>query len=270
MQATPITTTHRLFILLVFLAVTPYSFSTSLQSTTPIKLATAENFTPYAYIKEPGKWQGIDYEISSAIFKAVNIQFRPIALPRARISRRLEHGQIDGLLSTAPYNNKQHLNKLWLSLPIYTAETSVFSLKSFLLKPDDTSFLTTNKYRLGLIKNYSYQEANINFNSTSKIIEVQRDQQLAELLAVGRIDLAISEDISFIYQARHLGLFKTIIPIIELSSRPVRIALTPDFIKKNPTLPNKINKVITQLLNDGVIDAIIIKYVSLDRFSQLK
>jgi len=266
-QTAPIMAISPLIILLVFLTLSPYSFSANLGNTISIKLATAENFAPYAYTNENKQWQGIDYDITSEIFKILDIQFKPTALPRARITKMLNHNSIDGLLSTAAYNEPVSLDKLWLSIPIYTSEVSVFSLKLNPHKVNNISILNDKKYRLGALKEYSYHEANISLNNSPNILKVHRDQQLVELLILGRIDLAISEDISFIYQARRLGKFDLIEPLLEISSKPVRIALTKDFIKQHPSLPQKINYTITQLLNNGFIDLLIIKYMSLDRFS---
>jgi polar amino acid transport system substrate-binding protein len=271
-QEDPIKATLHLITFLAFLLLAPYSFSNSQVNSTPIKLATAESFLPYASYNgnKMRQWKGIDYDIALAIFQAIDVQLKPTALPRTRITRMLKNKQIDGLLSTSAYNEKLSLSKLWLSTPIYTSEVSVFSLKSRSLEIDDLSFLEAGKHHLGILKEYSYQEKDLVISEQTRVLEVSRDKQLVELLLAKRIDLAISEDISFIFQARSLGYFDAIEPVFEISSRPVSIALTQSIIEQYPDLPNKINAAIVHLLENGFIDSVIIKHLSLDQFSHSK
>lgn len=270
MQVAPIKAIYHFFFLLVLLTLSPSSFSNNLESSAPIRLATAESFFPYASFQKTRQWKGIDYDIALAVFKAINVQFKPTALPRTRITKMLKNKQIDGLLSTSAYNEKLSLSKLWLSTPIYTSEVSVFSLKSRSLEIDNLSFLDAGKYHLGKLKEYSYKEEGLVISEQTRVLEVSRDKQLVELLLAKRIDLAISEDISFIYQARSLGYFDAIEPVFEISSSPVSIALTQSIIEQHPELPNKINRVIAHLLENGFIDSVIIKYLSLDQFNYPK
>ena len=270
MQAAQIKALYRVFSLLVLFTLSTSSLANSLENTLPIKLATAENFFPYASGHQTQQWKGIDYDIALAVFKDIGIQFIPTALPRTRITRMLANKKIDGVLSTSAYNEALSLSKLWLSMPIYSSEVSVFSLKSRALEINDLSFWNTGKHHLGVLKEYSYQKMNLVASEKINILEVSRERQLVELLLAKRIDLAISEDISFIYQARNLGYFDAIEPVFEISSRPVSIALTQSVIEQHPELPNKINRNITQLLDNGFIDSVIIKHLSLDQFNTVQ
>jgi len=102
-QVAPFKAISHLFFVLVFFILSPSSFSNNLESTPPIKLATAESFLPYASIQKTQQWKGIDYDIALAVFKAIGIQFKPTALPRTRITRMLKNKQIDGLLSASEF-----------------------------------------------------------------------------------------------------------------------------------------------------------------------
>lgn len=230
-----------------------------------LSLATAEQFAPYAYQNDVGVWTGIDIDILTAVFKQAGIEFVVAGFPRSRITLMLEKDMLDGLVSTASYNENDQLEMLWQSDRLYYSEISAFSLNVFpSAKATEKGFLMNTHYRLGVLNEFSYLVEGTELAERDNLIKVHRDQQLVDLLSIGRVDLIISEDISFIYTARRSGKFASIKPLLEITSRPVSIALSRKVIEAHPDFADRINKSIIQLRKSGFIDAVIVKYLTLN------
>jgi ABC-type amino acid transport substrate-binding protein len=177
----------------------------------------------------------------------------------------LEKDLLDGLVSTASYNENDQLDMLWQSDRLYHSEVSAFSLVAF--QPEhflDKRFLMNTNYRLGVLNEFSYMVDGTELALRDNLIKVHRDQQLVDLLMIGRVDLIISEDISFIYTARLSGKFENIKPVLEITSRPVSIALAKKVIDAHPDFVPKINDSILLLRKSGFIDSVIVKYLRLE------
>jgi polar amino acid transport system substrate-binding protein len=253
-------------VLCVGLCVAPLSYGKDAAVTENLlRLATTEQFAPYAYQQNDKSWVGIDVDIVSAVLKQVGINFKIGAFPRARITIMLNTPSLDGLLSTAPYNEEVVLKQLWQSTPIYYSEVSVFALDTFPAEAlQGKDFLLNPRNRLGVLDEFSYVVDGQELANRANLIKVQRDQQLIDLLSIGRVDLVISEDISFIYTARSVGRFDHLKPLLEITSRPVSIALDRKVIEQRPGLSEKINQSILQLQQSGFIDSVIVKYLTIE------
>lgn len=228
-----------------------------------ITFATAERFAPYAFLENNSTWQGIDYDILKMICIKLGIPFQVRAFPRPRISFLLDNGKIDGLVSTSPYSDTVRLKQMWLSDSLYSAETSAFAKKTFDAASVETAEkLFSSELRFGVIKDSGVARGITEVHADQHFIQVLRDEQLLDLLDIQRIDVAVSEDISFIYSARQTGKFDTVNLLVELTSRPVSIALKQSIVDEFPELPEKINKVIHEMKENGDIDNLIVNYLS--------
>lgn len=230
-----------------------------------VRLATAERFAPYAFRNESGEWTGIDYDIVKKVFDLADVNLTLHDYPRARITLMLEKQQLDGLLTTTPYNDELMLSRMWRSHILYHSEVSVFGKKSELIgviKLEEV--LDASKYRLGILNNFGYRVPGHDLAARSNLISVHRDEQLVDLLLIKRIDMAVSEDISFIYAARHAKLFEQVTPVIEVASRPISVALLSDLVQAHPELTVRIDQAIREIKSSGYIDTIMVKYLSLE------
>ncbi len=229
----------------------------------PLRLATASDFVPYAYRLANGEWTGIDVEIVHRIFEELDIPFKIVDLPRKRITLMLQEGVIDGLVSTSAYQIEEMLQQMWLSSEIYSSEVSLFA-RADTIAIDPEQLLSANQeLRLGMLSEFTSDLRVKNQLPEKQILRVLRDEQLVNLMKIGRIDLAISEDIAFIYQARKIGYFDQVKPVAELASRASRFALVASVKERFPDLPDKINHRIEHLLSSGVIDDVIVSYLTL-------
>ncbi len=229
-----------------------------------LQLATVIDFAPYAYQKSDGSWEGIDYEIIRTIFDGLQIGFSIRQLPRKRITKLLEEGGIDGLVSTTPYNVQDVLRHMWRSDTLYHSEVSAFGLRLRMFDKDVKSFFSNaGKYRLGLLREFYYVIEGHELTGRENVIRVNREEQLIELLMIERIDLALSEDISLIYKARKNGHFDNIKPVVEVASRPVYLALRRQVMERYPQLGLRINQKIETIVRSGFVDNVIVKYLTL-------
>lgn len=228
-----------------------------------IKLATVSDLAPYAYRSEDNAWQGIDFDIVQLVFERVGIQFDVYSFPRARVGLMLKSGRLDGILTTSGYNDEAILSQMWLSDTLYDSDVSLFSLKTHALMKQsfDVDDLLVSNYRLGLHRAYSYEiPAGLD---KARQISVHYDQQLVDLLEIGRIDMAIAEDISFVYSARMSGKFDMLAVVAEVSNQPIKMVLAKSVVAEDPDLPDKINQAISALRDEGKVDLIILKHLSL-------
>ncbi|MCP5163099.1 MAG: transporter substrate-binding domain-containing protein [Hahellaceae bacterium] len=226
---------------------------------TTLVLGTAENFAPYAFRDADGHWLGIDVEIARHLFP--DLEVKVVSYPRARLEMMTKYGEIDGLLSTSGFFNDNVNDFVVLSDAVYESEVSAFCLKIRAIPKPLEVFDDTAGYRLGVLNGYSYSLGGHSIESHARVMHVQRDQQLIDLLKFGRIDIAVSEDISFIYRARLSNEFDIIKPVIEVASRPVSIALNKSIVASEPQLLKRLNTAIAKAVEDESIDQIILSYL---------
>ena len=228
----------------------------------PISLASSEHFEPYVFYEDDRAVKGIDFELVQKIFNEIGLPFVIYGYPRKRITMMLENQTLDGLATTTSYAELATLEKMWLSEPLYHSEVSAFALEG-------------SNYRVGLLENensmigvpheFENTYKNVGEKYASHAIKVQRDRQLVDLLMAKRIKYAISEDISFIYQARKHGVFQQIKVVEEITSRPVYLALSKSTLEQHAGLDKKINQQIKQLREKGFIDELIVRYLQIDQ-----
>ncbi len=231
-----------------------------LDQRTELVLGTADNFAPYAYRDTRGEWAGIDVEIARHLFPGLKVKVA--GFPRVRLEMMTRLGEIDGLLSTSSYVGDDLAPYLVLSSPVYESEVSAFCLKVRMIDKPSAIFDASQGFRLGALSGTNYRLGGYDIDGHARVIRVQRDQQLLDLLRFGRIDIAVSEDISFMYRAHLTQQFELVKPLIEISSRPVSIALNKLIVEKEPQLLERLNQAISRSVKDESIDKIILSYLS--------
>ncbi|WP_148212669.1 substrate-binding periplasmic protein [Hahella chejuensis] len=230
-----------------------------------LTLAAAEEVEPYVYHSEDGETTGIDYEIVRETLTRAGVRFDLKSFPRPRITLMLGQGALDGLLTTTGYNDKDALNALWLSSPLYTSTVSTFIRKKKAAEEEAGvgNDRLKNCRQVGVLRGFNYRFPSLDMTHFKSVVEVNGAEQLVKLTMYGRVDCAITEDITFMYQARRLGYFNDVTIVDEVVNRPVVIALSRQLVDANKGLDTRINQVIEDLKSRDVIDNIIIKYLSL-------
>ncbi|MCP5170250.1 MAG: transporter substrate-binding domain-containing protein [Hahellaceae bacterium] len=235
-----------------------------------LSLATSEDFAPYVYFSTSGELRGIDYDIVREIFRRLDIQLKVSLLPRRRITKMLLNGELDGVISTTSYNDATALQQMWQSQPMYQSSVVIFSSKNNTADLDKTyrnhQFLPTGGGKVGLLETFDYSPMGQNnvSNMTQNAIIVRTDSQLVKLLLSARISYAITEDISFSYQARKAGKLQDFNNLEEVFTRPVNVALHADIITRHPELTDKLNHTIDRLVKEDFIAKTIYQYLKLE------
>ena len=88
-------------------------------------------------------------------------------------------------------------------------------------------------------------------------VTVRTDAQLVNLLLFQRITHAITEDLSFSYQARKMGKFEQLHNCSEVYSRPVKLALSRAVVEERPGLAEDINRTIDVMTREDFIANVI-------------
>jgi polar amino acid transport system substrate-binding protein len=240
------------------------------ESVKSLLLATSEDFAPYVYVNHDGELSGIDYDIVRELCRRLNIQLKVMLLPRLRITKMLKQGELDGVVSTTSYNDVTELQKMWTSEPLYSSSVAIFSLKDASVDAlkgtyDNNQFTVEGGSRVGMLDAFDYSlmgETSLS-NIRQNAVTVRTDAQLVNLLLFERIAYAVTEDISFSYQARKLGKFDKVANIAEVYSRPVRIALNNSVINRQPGLEDDINRTIGAMIDDDYVANVIYQHLRL-------
>ncbi len=250
-----------------------------------LDLATSEDFAPYVYINENGELAGIDYEIVREICRRLGIELKVSLLPRLRITKMLRSGQMDGVVSTTSYNDEAELATMWTSESLYQSSVSVFTLKerqdsegaasiksvdlpsvppaeavTASARPAESTSCgwpvsAEGSSRVGMLEAFDYSpmgEAEV-ATLLQNAVTVRTDAQLVNLLLFQRISHAVTEDISFSYQARRMGKFEQLHNCEEVYSRPVKLALSRAVIEGRPGLAEDINRTIDVMTREDFI-----------------
>lgn len=234
---------------------------TGFADTSKLNLATATEIEPYVFRQTAGTFAGIDYDLVERVFESARIEFQLKSYPPPRIKLMLERAQLDGLLTTTHFNDDAVLSTMWLSEPLYSSNVVAFALTD---TPGSDSFLEVCS-RIGVLSGFNYHFPNLDLSRFNHIMKVNRTKQLVELLIHQRIDCALSEDITFIYQARRLNHFKDIKILKELANQSISIALSKSVMKNHTELGERLNSIITNIKNKEIVYDIIIKYLKTER-----
>ncbi len=226
----------------------------------PLKLAAAEDVEPYVYHQADGNIGGIDFDIVREIMSRLEVEFRLLSFPRPRISLMLQQGFLDGLLTTTAYNDQGTLGDMWLSDPLYISTVSTIVRKD--PPPTGGASDVLPCIKAGILRDFSYRFPNLDLSRFKNPIEVDSAEQLVKLTMYGRVDCAISEDVTFMYQARRLDYFNDLKIVEEIGTRSIVIALTRRIIEQNPGLDRRINQAIEQVREEDFIDNTIIDYLT--------
>ena len=219
----------------------------------PLILGIAEDFKPFAFRNKQGHWDGIDYRITDRILKELKIPYKLASYPRNRLHLMLAENRIQGLLSSIPFSEGIETSEnAWISVPYYTSNLSVFSLKS---KNLDCSFVLINRPNS---PSFAYlQGMGLTINNP-KALGAHSEKQLLNLLVNHRTDCAIAEELSFFYEVRQRDKLLNDIKINEtISERKVRFVVKPGSPELSALLKTRFNDVLNGLITSGYIDEVI-------------
>lgn len=240
------------FTLLFFSVVSSLVFAeegSPLASTTPqqaITLAAEDSWPPFA--NQFG--QGISHRLITAAFKQSNIEVNSLVVPYSRALMMAEKGAVDGVFNVAREASTEQ-RFVFGTTPLFIATASFYHKKEQAIK-------AANKWDLpkgtvvGVVKSYEYGDE---FPLLVKqrqlnLVQVATQQQLINLLLIGRIDTALMFDLVAKDNLQKMGVSDEVIPAFNNHSSNIYLA----FSKANPKsvlLAQALDKGLLQLKNDG-------------------
>jgi polar amino acid transport system substrate-binding protein len=191
-----------------------------------ITLAAEDSWPPFA--NQFG--QGISHRLIQAAFKQSHIEVTSLVVPYSRALMMAEKGAVDGVFNvTREASTEQRF--IFGQIPLFVATASFYQRQQ-------QPLIAPHKWALpkgaviGVIKSYEYGDE---FPALIKqqqlnIVTVATQQQLINLLLIGRIDAAVMFDLVAEKNLQRMGVDDDIIPIFANHSSDIYLA----FSKENP------------------------------------
>lgn len=211
-----------------------------------ITLAAEDSWPPFA--NQFG--QGISHRLIAAAFKQSNIEVNSLVVPYSRALMMAEKGAVDGVFNvTREVSTEQRF--VFGTTPLFIATASFYYKKEHSIKADNKWDLPKGTI-VGVIKSYEYGDE---FPLLVKqrqlnLVQVATQQQLINLLLIGRIDTALMFDLVAKENVQKMGVSDVVIPAFSNHSSHIYLA----FSKTNPKavlLAQALDKGLLQLKSDG-------------------
>ncbi|MBW0295000.1 amino acid ABC transporter substrate-binding protein [Shewanella xiamenensis] len=199
---------------------------TQSSSSQTVTLAAEDSWPPFA--NQFG--QGISHRLIEAAFKQAHIEVNSLVVPYSRALMMAEKGAVDGVFNvTREASTEQRF--VFGDMPLFVAKASFYQRKQ-------RSLLAENKWQIpkgsnvGVIKSYEYGDEfpELVKQRQLNIVTVATQQQLINLLLIGRIDAAVMFDLVAQENLQKMGVSDEVIAAFDNHSSQIYLA----FSKENP------------------------------------
>jgi len=215
------------------------------------------NYPPF-YTKKNEVACGVGVELAHELFKRMNIKPSVLIYPMSRLLYKMKSGQTDGALFLLKTSERSKY--LRYSIPIMTIPGQLWSAAG--RQGGAIELKDIGKYRVGVTQGYSYGEKFDSLLKKLNTASAYSDYANYKLLLAGKIDVFPGNELVA------KSLFKTHRELnkkfIHGKSSFVNWEFHMVVSKKSPLIKllPEINKHIADLRNEGVIDAIVSKYIN--------
>ncbi|MFV0596062.1 substrate-binding periplasmic protein [Shewanella sp.] len=211
-----------------------------------ITLAAEDSWPPFA--NQFG--QGISHRLIAAAFKQSQVEVNSLVVPYSRALMMAEKGAVDGVFNvTREASTEQRF--VFGNTPLFVAQASFYQRKQ---RP----LLAANKWEIpkgsivGVIKSYEYGDEfpELVKQRQLNVVTVANQQQLINLLMIGRIDAAVMFDLVAQENLQKMGVSDDVIPAFNNHSSEIYLA----FSKENPKaaqFAKELDQGLTQLKANG-------------------
>ena len=223
-----------------------------------LKVGTSADYPPYEYVDETGKMTGFDVELMNEIGKRMGVDLEWVDMPFDSLIAAVQEGKIDLSIACFNYSAERDL-EVDFSDAYYTSEDAFIAGAGFsgtFAKPEDAAnyivgvqsgtvqddWLTSNLVDAGLM-------------DADNLKRYERVDQAALDLNAGRIDILMADYVPAKAILKQYTGFQVLYNG-ELSTGPLNIVLK----NGDSELQGKINKIIKELLAEGFIDELAVKY----------
>ena len=243
-------------IIIVVAAIGIYWYSTLKPAENVLIVGTSADFPPYEYIDEEGNFAGFDVDLINLIAGRLGLRVEWRDMSFDILIGALKGGKIDAIIAAMSITSERQ-QEVDFSVPYYTSE---FAL---LVRSDSLISITEPKdmieYSIGTQTGSSQYEYLTQWIDTGELSEdkvflYERFDQAVLDLVGGRIDIVFTE--------RPMAVKMTEV-------QPVKVAYTWEApsgevgiaVPKGDPLLNDINKVINDLDEQGILDALVMAWL---------
>jgi polar amino acid transport system substrate-binding protein len=231
-----------------------------IQESGTIVVGTSADYPPYEYVDESGNFAGFDIELMTEIAKRLDVDLQWTDMPFDSLIAAVQEGKIDMSISCFNYSEERD-EKVDFSDAYYTSEDAFLVAEDFtgtITNPEDIAI-----YKIGVQSGTVQDEwvttelVDAGLMEESNLSRYERVDQAAMDLQAGRIEVIVADSVPAQALMGQFGGFKIVYEDM-LYTGPINIVLP----EGDSALQEEINSIITELQNEGFIDALAVKYFS--------
>lgn len=218
-----------------------------------ITLAAEDSWPPFA--NQFG--QGISHRLIQAAFKQSHIEVNSLVVPYSRALMMAEKGAVDGVFNVTRENSTEQ-RFIFGKTPLFIATASFYQKKQKPIWADNKWALPKGTV-IGVIKSYEYGDdfPKLVKQQQLNIVTVANQQQLINLLLIGRIDAALMFDLVAKENLKKWAWMMTSFQYLLTTAAIIFLA----FSKENPqaqTLATQLDAGLSQLKATGQYDKLLL------------
>jgi len=215
----------------------------------PVRLCGVE-WPPFTYAENDDIKNGISFRVYQEAFRRLGVTFEAHALPWPRCLRAVEAGIYDAVIDNANLEPFVAGNHPTASYPLAVYVRADFPVDTF-------SWEFMQGKRIGMVRGYDYTPTIANFKGWRPRY-FNNDEQLLRVLQAGRIDYALGDLYSVpILSARIDTEIKRLRPLVD--STDLYLVFNAD----RTDLMRRYDAVISDMIEDGTLDAIYLEFMPL-------
>ena len=224
-----------------------------------IVVGTSADYPPFEFVDESGNIVGFDIDLAYEIGKRLGVEVEIVDMPFDSLIAAVQEGKIDIAIAAFNYTEERD-QAVDFTDPYYYAEDGFLVAEDFagtITQPEDVV-----NYKVG-VQTGSTADGWVTENlveaglmPAENVFRYERMDQAALDVKNGRIDVLITDYIPAQALAEQVGGLKVVYHA-EVSTGPVNI-ITPE---GSTELTEALNEIIAQLLEEGFIDQLSVKWI---------
>lgn len=224
-----------------------------------IVIGTSADYPPFEFVDEAGEMVGFDIDLANEIGRQMDLEVEIIDMPFDSLIASVQEGKID--ISIAAFNYTEERDKtVDFSDAYYYAEDGFMVVDDFggeITKAEDAANYTLGVQTGSTADGWATENlVEAGLMPEENLFRYERMDQAALDVKNGRIDILMTDYIPAQALAEEVGGLKVIFHA-EISTGPVNI-ITPE---GSTELTGAINEVIANMLEDGFIDDLSVKWI---------
>ncbi|HDZ8914367.1 substrate-binding periplasmic protein [Aeromonas hydrophila] len=209
------------------------------------------DWPPFSYAEQGNLMEGISVEIHQEVAHRLGMKLTLIELPWGRCEQYVNTELADGILDNAPLPGCHHSDLATAFYPLAAYVRSDSPLQIF-------SWEMAKGLKVGMVRGYDYTEKIRSFTGWEPI-KAHSDKQLLLMLEKSRVDMIVLDYFSAPILSKEQDVkIRALTPFMD--STPLYLC----FGKHKADLLPAYNKALQQMLDEGVLDRIYLRYLGED------